>query len=327
MRKTNPENNHNKKGRPPAEGEKPVPKPKTKQTAEGADKKPAAIPKKKVQHAATAKTPAVESQPIATNINTSANTEQHSTPEVTMEVHHHPQLEHKPKPWKEYLLEGFMIFIAVMMGFIAENIREAIDNHEHVQQLTSQLVQDMKADGAKLDTIHMQEKLIMNSDDSLITMLQQPLAKLDSKKLQGLAIDAHSIWLYHPISGAIGAIKNELHLKQFSDSKIIGLIARYEEHIELEHTVENISLQYQHSYLDPFILQHFMPGNLNAAFQGHPIPDGSMRNLSQSDLTQLATDMALIRVNTFELLQDNERLKRDVVRLLQYLKQQYNVQE
>ncbi|MFB9842968.1 hypothetical protein [Mucilaginibacter ginsenosidivorans] len=24
-----------------------------------------------------------------------------------MEVHHHPQLEHKPKPWKEYLLEGF----------------------------------------------------------------------------------------------------------------------------------------------------------------------------------------------------------------------------
>jgi hypothetical protein len=41
-----------------------------------------------------------------------------------MEVHHHPQLEHKPKPWKEYLLEYIMIFLAVMTGFFAESYRE-----------------------------------------------------------------------------------------------------------------------------------------------------------------------------------------------------------
>jgi hypothetical protein len=41
-----------------------------------------------------------------------------------MEVHHHPQLEHKPKPWKEYLLEYLMIFLAVMTGFFAESYRE-----------------------------------------------------------------------------------------------------------------------------------------------------------------------------------------------------------
>lgn len=29
----------------------------------------------------------------------------------TMEVHHHPQLEHKPKPWKEYVLEYIMIVL------------------------------------------------------------------------------------------------------------------------------------------------------------------------------------------------------------------------
>lgn len=39
-----------------------------------------------------------------------------------MEVHHHPHLE--KKNFKEYLLEGLMIFLAVTMGFIAENIRE-----------------------------------------------------------------------------------------------------------------------------------------------------------------------------------------------------------
>ena len=35
-----------------------------------------------------------------------------------MEVHHHPNLHHKRKPWKEYLLEGLMIFIAVTLGFL-----------------------------------------------------------------------------------------------------------------------------------------------------------------------------------------------------------------
>ena len=38
-----------------------------------------------------------------------------------MEVHHH---SHHPKKWKEYLTEFLMLFLAVSMGFIAENVRE-----------------------------------------------------------------------------------------------------------------------------------------------------------------------------------------------------------
>ncbi len=34
-----------------------------------------------------------------------------------MEVHHHPHVE--KKSFKEYFLEGLMIFLAVTMGFIA----------------------------------------------------------------------------------------------------------------------------------------------------------------------------------------------------------------
>ena len=41
-----------------------------------------------------------------------------------MEVHHHPHVPTHSKPWKEYVLEGLMIFIAVTLGYGAENIRE-----------------------------------------------------------------------------------------------------------------------------------------------------------------------------------------------------------
>ena len=91
-----------------------------------------------------------------------------------MEVHHHPDLHHKPKPLKEYLLEGLMIFIAVMLGFIAENVREAITDHEHVKELTSQLVRDMKADTAQLNRIRAFELTIYAANDSVIRLAQQP---------------------------------------------------------------------------------------------------------------------------------------------------------
>jgi len=43
-----------------------------------------------------------------------------------MEVHHHPHVE--KKSFKEYILEGIMIFIAVSMGFAAESLREHLVN-------------------------------------------------------------------------------------------------------------------------------------------------------------------------------------------------------
>jgi len=243
-----------------------------------------------------------------------------------MEVHHHPQLDHKPKPWKEYLLEGFMIFIAVMMGFIAENIREDITNNQHAKHLTSQLVQDLKTDAVKLDTIFANETEMLKANDTLFDLLQQPLAKIDSKKLQQVAANSHSIWIFHAAAGATGAIKNELHLKQFSNSEIIGHIAKFEEHIDLLHTVEGITLQYQRNFLDPFLFEHFMPANLDNAFNHVSQIDGQLRNLTQEDLTRLAAQMVLIRINNNELIRDNRMLKSDVENLLQYVSTRYGIE-
>ena len=92
----------------------------------------------------------------------------------TMEVHHHPQLEHKPKPWKEYLLEGLMIFLAVTMGFFAESLREHITNNEREEQYVRSMIEDLKDDRSKLE-IHI-KSLKQNRDmlDSLITILNDP---------------------------------------------------------------------------------------------------------------------------------------------------------
>ncbi len=72
-----------------------------------------------------------------------------------MEVHHHPEVE--KKGLKEYLLEGLMIFIAVMMGFFAESLRENIADRSKEKEYIISMIQD-----AKTDTANIQQALKLN---------------------------------------------------------------------------------------------------------------------------------------------------------------------
>ena len=67
-----------------------------------------------------------------------------------MEVHHHPELDHKKKKFREYFLEFLMIFLAVTLGFIAENVRESIGDRRKEKNFIESLMQDLKTDTAKI---------------------------------------------------------------------------------------------------------------------------------------------------------------------------------
>jgi hypothetical protein len=68
-----------------------------------------------------------------------------------MEVRHHPHVE--KKNLKEYLLEGLMIFVAVNVGFIAENIREHLVNKEHETSYIASFYKDLSADQQYLQVL------------------------------------------------------------------------------------------------------------------------------------------------------------------------------
>jgi hypothetical protein len=65
-----------------------------------------------------------------------------------MEVHHHPNVE--KKNFKEYFLEFLMIFLAVTMGFFAENIREHFADKEKEHTYLESFVNDLTIDEHKL---------------------------------------------------------------------------------------------------------------------------------------------------------------------------------
>jgi hypothetical protein len=67
-----------------------------------------------------------------------------------MEVHHHPDIHHAPKKWKEYFLEFLMIFLAVTLGFIAENFREHLTESAKEKQYIRGFIRNVKDDTVNL---------------------------------------------------------------------------------------------------------------------------------------------------------------------------------
>src|SRR5438046_1304157 len=70
--------------------------------------------------------------------------------QTEMEVHKHPHHVTNKKKWGEYFLEFLMIFLAVFLGFIAENIREKSSNREIEKNNIKSFVKNLQEDSLQL---------------------------------------------------------------------------------------------------------------------------------------------------------------------------------
>lgn len=74
-----------------------------------------------------------------------------------MEVHHAHHPNHKKK-LSEYLLEFFMLFFAVTLGFFAENYREHSIIDHRMQENYAAVIVDLEQDNLKIDSIFTEGK-------------------------------------------------------------------------------------------------------------------------------------------------------------------------
>ena len=85
-----------------------------------------------------------------------------------MEVHHH---SHHPKKWKEYITEFIMLFLAVSLGFMAENIREhQIEKHREIAYLKN-VHEDLKLDLINIDNVLNSNTIRLQAMDTLFTII------------------------------------------------------------------------------------------------------------------------------------------------------------
>lgn len=144
-----------------------------------------------------------------------------------MEVHHHPEVE--KKGLKEYLLEGLMIFLAVTMGFIAENIRESISEHHKVNAYAATMISDVKADNDSLKHLISYYTLASANVDSMMALLSKnDIKNIPTGKLYYHGLFGGASGYFVPNDATFQQLKSTGAL-QFFEKNIAHEIEQYDE--------------------------------------------------------------------------------------------------
>jgi hypothetical protein len=149
-----------------------------------------------------------------------------------MEVHHHPQLEHKPKPWKEYLLEYLMIFLAVMTGFFAESYREHLSErakeHEYVVNIKKDLVNESKNLTFWIPSILER----VQKFDTLISYLETGGTVANGSNMYLLARISTRNTVFEPGDNTILEMKSSGNLRLIRDRDIVNNLMEMEKQLQ-----------------------------------------------------------------------------------------------
>jgi hypothetical protein len=145
-----------------------------------------------------------------------------------MEVHHHPDLHHKPKKWKEYFLEFLMIFLAVTLGFFAESLRENLLEKERVHRYMEEMVDNLRADTMRFHHL-------LNYNESTSPLLDSLRYEIDSGAMGH--IHANHLYFFASVSGqfstvlfkesAISELKNSGSMRMIKDRHLSDQILEY----------------------------------------------------------------------------------------------------
>ncbi len=89
-----------------------------------------------------------------------------------MEVHAHSHTARKK--WTHYFWEFLMLFLAVFCGFLAENQREHMIEHQREEKFIKNLVDDLEQDTIAITETVTIFSVAIEKDDSLIQLLNSP---------------------------------------------------------------------------------------------------------------------------------------------------------
>jgi hypothetical protein len=195
-------------------------------------------------------------QPVDPVIQSETFTNQSSI--ENMEVHHHPDLHHRPKPWKEYFLEFLMIFLAVTMGFFAERIRESIAENNKEKQYVISMLEDLKADTANLNVGIGYWNYVITSIDSVNRSIKDETFEKNTNKFYKLVAKTNTFRrIKHNnrtvseliSSGNIRLIRNrKVSYSIMALENIITQVLKEQERAILEYTIA--ATNFEHELID-----------------------------------------------------------------------------
>lgn len=145
-----------------------------------------------------------------------------------MEVHHHahPASGGTRKKWTHYFWEFLMLFLAVSLGFYAENTREVILHKKEVKTQLNSMLSDLQADIILFDSVTDRNSYGAQMADSLIEMLHS-----DNKNTTEIYFAARTVTAnlgyYYTNSKSFDQLKTAGLLRYIKSKDLLDSIGAY----------------------------------------------------------------------------------------------------
>ena len=254
-----------------------------------------------------------------------------------MEVHHHPKVE--KKNFKEYFLEFLMIFLAVTLGFFAENIREYLSDRGKEHEDISSLVINLTADSLMIESRSQEYQKVKMQIDSLMQLIrsgkyaqQQEMLYRLTYQTRGSRVFEYSNVTFQQMesSGSLGLIRSEairnylVNYNNTVNTDIRSLETRLMEteknQTDLQNTLLNDTF---YPSPDSIIYQHAL--NTNFYITGSHTPAISQDQQVQFlRLYNLLFERNVI-INYYQM--ELEKLKSENAQLLSSIKKEYRIKQ
>ena len=243
-----------------------------------------------------------------------------------MEVHHPHHVTHKKK-WTEYLLEFFMLFLAVFLGFVAENIREHAVERNRARQLSRALIVEMQKDSSQIRLLRDYRNRRLQRLDSFYNMLNQPTTNIDRSSFYRIARQVLANRHFSPATGTSNELKNAGYLRYFIHTQLATLLSEYEAIYTDCGLDEKIESNLLYDWYYPALLKVCNAGSFDSLFN-HP---GAMRGLGISaikpdDIAELQKVVTILKyLNSVFIKSDGQfdELKAKQVEIINHLNEKF----
>ncbi len=151
-----------------------------------------------------------------------------------MEVHHHPKLpDGEKKRLKEYFLEFLMIFLAVTMGFIAENLREHFSDNSKEREYITGMIKNLEVDTVQIKNVI---ALTWQQIDGLDSLRKVSKDKLSQIKIQDSLFLFTSKYLFYANNFknddiTLSQLRNAGGYRLIRNADVLDSVAVYESRI------------------------------------------------------------------------------------------------
>ena len=152
-----------------------------------------------------------------------------------MEVHHH---SHHPKKIKEYITEFLMLFLAVSLGFFAENLREhQVEKHREISYLKN-VHEDLQLDIKNIENVINQNTVRLQAMDTLFQSINNNTVTNEDVYyyIRNLALRA----TFESSHVGLDQIKSAGGLRMIKNPEIISGIQEYERMLNSIEKLENV---------------------------------------------------------------------------------------